>query len=458
MKLTDDAKVKLFRVYINPFGEDNFRVIRWGGKSKMLTRGLGIDAIRLLQKGYTLKQAKCALGQRYGLEPSKIDLGPLLDTLRKANLIRSVNGRPISRNSGVTPLSLSRFLWRFYLSPCVSALAVRCLPLAASRYVRFWILYLDLRKSMKAKLEDVARNMAMLLSDRRPREISRLRAQYYHHATWNAVDVDMLISQQVETVDSWMNRNITCRGIEHLEDARRRNKGVILCAFHFSSIWFIPAFLIKRGYSVTAMGPTNMGWGMPRTMTVVDRFKRPEYGRLHLIDNFGLQSIREVVRVLRRGEIVLCLAGALPVAAANQEAAGGERQAYYHFPTQDFPRSTVLASLLGQSVSMTAWSGWLSALSGAAVLPTIILRNAGNRLDFTIGAPLDRNRFMVEGMGDGVADHEANAALYRTLEEYVAQYPAQWLAWDNLHRSLLRGIGEPERVRPVEGSRWLLVS
>jgi lauroyl/myristoyl acyltransferase len=458
MEFPDNSRVRLFRVLIREYGEDNFRVVRWGGRSKILTRQFGVDAIQLLRKGFSLGEVKVALAKKHGCEPSRVDLSPLLEALRTAELIRTINGNPVSTNRQLTPLNIARFVWRFYLSIYLHNLSAACLPLGASRQARFWIDFFGRQRAMKPRLGDAARNMAAVWPSKTAGEIRRIQNEFYFHWIWNDVDFHTLETNTAARVDRWITDNISCKGIEHLDAARKSNKGVILCIFHFTSTRLIPLVLMKHGYPVAAIGPANMGWGMRKTLTLLEKWhtELPDYAHLRLFDDFRLENLRKLVLALKSGEIGVCMADVVPGVPADQSSKMYERKQYFRYAPQTFPRATVSVTLLGQRVDMTPWVGWLGSISGAIVLPTLMLRKPDTTLELRIGPPVSqsqigtvRKTYIKETLNDG---------LYRTLEQYVAQYPAQWFAWFNLHKVGLQSVDEPTQVKLVTGRHQVVTA
>src|SRR5437588_11135033 len=95
LELTDNSRIELFPIYIHEAGEGTFRVVRWGGKSRIATRRPGIDVIEMLRKGATIGQVKEELSRRYHHRTEEIVLTPLLTALQKANLIRRIDTQEI---------------------------------------------------------------------------------------------------------------------------------------------------------------------------------------------------------------------------------------------------------------------------------------------------------------------------------------------------------------------------
>jgi lauroyl/myristoyl acyltransferase len=454
MEFSDNNRVKLFPVLIRPFGE-NFRILRWGGKSKILTRQFGVDAIHLLKKGRTIGEVKKGLGEKYNIDPLRVDLKPLLHALLQAQFIRQINGRSSGQASQVTIKSVIWFIWRFYLSPFLRKFGATCLPLAVSRHLGFWTHFLDLKKAMKPALDDAARNMATIWPDVPAREISRLQAEFYHNWIWNVVDVEMFETRKAATVDRWMGKHMTVKGIEHLDRAREDKNGVILCVFHFSSTRPIPLLLMKHGYPVAAIGPANMGWGTEKTMDVLRKFKAqlPEYASLRLFGDFNLQNLRSLVDALKGGEVATCMADVIPGPPSDQDAVTRERMNYFRLTSQGFPRASASVTFMDQRIDMTAWVGWLAAISGATILPTMMLRKPNKGLELRIEPPMDRDE--IEGTAKADIQRTVNAWLYRALERYVNEYPAQWFAWHNLHRV---GLQRAKPTKSVEECQAMTVS
>ncbi len=453
MEFTDNSRMQLFPVLIQPFGEDNFRVLRWGGRSKILTRQFGVDAIHLLQEGRTIGEVKRALGEKYGTQPSRVDLTPLLQALLRGQLIRRIDGRSASGKGHLTVSSVSWFIWRFYLSPYLRKLSVTVLPLQAYRRLCFWVRFFDLRKAMKPALEEAGRNMAAIWPGKSPAEISKFQAEFYRHWIWNLVDVEMFETRKATVLDRWMSRHMSIQGIEHLNRARESKQGVILCVFHFSSTRPLPILLMKYGYPVTAIAPANMGWGMNKTIDVLEKFKTPElgYAPFHLAGDFSLPNLKRLLNGLQQGEVATCMADVIPGLPKDRDAVTQERMRYFRLASQEFPRASVAINFLEHRIDMTAWVGWLAAVSGAVILPTMMLRKSDHQLELRIGSPVTQRQASVESKTD--IKQTVNSALYRTLERYVTEYPAQWFAWHNLRHVGLQRAAAPSSAQVQETNR-----
>ncbi|MBL8150075.1 MAG: hypothetical protein JNN15_09125, partial [Blastocatellia bacterium] len=257
MRATEESKVELFPLYIHSYGDNNFRVIRKWGRSVMVTRQQGLEVIELLGRGAKLKEVRTSLAQKYGCESSKIDLSPLLTALRKANLIKSVDGEKICKNE-VTASTFLEFFLRFYLFRTVNKYSRKYLPISILRKVLYLITFFQLRKATREKVENAAKNMMVVLGRDSDRKIGSYRKDYYRHLVKNIIDIDSLMPKSPTEVEAWLSNNVSYVGLEHLDRAIKSGKGVLLCGFHFTSVRLIPLVLMRRGYSFTTMGAINL--------------------------------------------------------------------------------------------------------------------------------------------------------------------------------------------------------
>jgi len=149
MTISDDCRVELFPVLVHEAGEGNFRVIRWGGRSRIATRAAGVEAIRIFRKGATVRQVKEALARQYGRNPSDVVITALLESLQKANLIRRLGAVKTKVPTGeFTIRTLLRFSSRFYLAPALRKLAFR-FPLKLRRWTIFWVDFWDMKRTFR---------------------------------------------------------------------------------------------------------------------------------------------------------------------------------------------------------------------------------------------------------------------------------------------------------------------
>lgn len=204
-------------------------------------------------------------------------------------------------------------------------------------------------------------------------------------------------------------------GIEYLEAAKRRGKGIIFLTMHLGA-WEVLSFAHSAIYEPLSFLVRPLD--NPRVEEMVERIR----GR------FGNQPInkkaaaRTALKILREG-------GTLGILA----------------DLNTHPNEGVFVPFFGHLACTTAGVATLALRTDAAVIP--------------VSAPWDaaRQRFVFRGepalelirTGDAQRDLEENTALFtQAIERHVRANPEQWL-W--IHkRWRTRPPGEPDLYKPVE--------
>lgn len=182
------------------------------------------------------------------------------------------------------------------------------------------------------------------------------------------------------------------RGAEHLEEARRRGRGVVVLSAHLGN------------YNVVARCPVAMGF---RTAVVAEEVEPPELfdyvTRLrsaHELDVFppSTQAIRPILRLLRQNGLLLI---------------AGDRDVVGHH---------MIVPFFGEPAALPPGPVLLAMRTGAALVPAFTIRRAPGRSLAVIEPPLELVR-----TGDWESDLRSNMAIMaRTLERMIAVDPSQW--------------------------------
>lgn len=199
---------------------------------------------------------------------------------------------------------------------------------------------------------------------------------------------------------------LACRmeiqGLEHLQEARREGKGVLLMGMHFTS-------LEVAGYLLSTIAPYGAVY-RPNDNPLLDRIIRRGRGR-HVSYYIHRADLRGLVRHLRQGAIVWY--------APDQDYG---RQHSVYAPFFDVPAATITATAR------------IARLSGSPVIPMAYYRLSRGRYRLVFEPPLEDFP-----SGD---DQEDAARVNAIIEHAVRQAPGQYL-W--VHR---RFKHQPDQSRP----------
>jgi len=186
---------------------------------------------------------------------------------------------------------------------------------------------------------------------------------------------------------------ITLSGTEHLDEARKRGKGLLLVSGHFANWEIMPAVGREYGFSGgTIVRPPNNPY-VSRWMERV----RARNGMEEQIPK-GAQGTRRTFSLLRRGDAICVL--------VDQRASEGIQVPFFGRPAFTTPAPAALALKLGAVIVPVSNERVNGAHFHMRVFPIIEPPNTG-----------DPERDLVE----------LTAAMTRFIEERVRERPGEWL-------------------------------
>jgi KDO2-lipid IV(A) lauroyltransferase len=201
-------------------------------------------------------------------------------------------------------------------------------------------------------------------------------------------------SQLNHTTPEKLQRFITCEGLENLEAAQSRGRGVILFTGHLGA-WELSSFALSA-------------FGFPMSF-LVRRIDNPKVETLaeRTRTRFGNRSIdkrvaaRPMLRILREGGTLGLLVD-----------------------LNTLPHEGVFVDFFGIPASTTASLATLALRTEAAVLPVFVpWDNEQQRFVLRIDPPLQ-----FESTGDKDRDvRQLTAQFTSVIEDYVRRFPEQWL-------------------------------
>lgn len=263
-------------------------------------------------------------------------------------------------------------------------LALR-LPVAVSYWIA--VRFADLQYwGSSTDRQAVRRNVAAILGPDHP-ELSRTVREVFRNFAKYLVDFFRL-----ERVDQrFINRRVTVEGREHVDAARRRGKGVIILSAHVGNYELGAALAATGGYPMSAIVLTHQD---PR----VDAFftgQRLSRGVRSIPVGMGL---RQGFACLKRNELLGILAD------------------------RDFFNSGIRLPFLGRTMSVPTGPALFGLRTGASLVPTFLVRDAGDRFRLIFDQP-------IEPVSTGQEPQDVarlTADALAVLERYIRRYPDQW--------------------------------
>lgn len=226
---------------------------------------------------------------------------------------------------------------------------------------------------------------------------------------------DSLGLSVIETAWSWWasDRRVQgmqrIEGLEHLERARARGKGVILLTAHFTTIELTGRILCK---------------GLPGMNAMYRRHRNPLFqeimrrGRERSVPQIAKQDVREMVRVLKKGEAV------------------------WYAPDQAFRgKMSTTANFFGIPCPTNTATHRMARMTGAAVVPFLSRRLPGT------GGYLVQLLPPLEDFpsDDSQADTQRSNDL---IESWIRQVPDQYLWVHRRFKPEEEGMPSPYKVNP----------
>jgi KDO2-lipid IV(A) lauroyltransferase len=186
---------------------------------------------------------------------------------------------------------------------------------------------------------------------------------------------------------------ITVSGLEHLDGALAKGKGVIGLGAHLGNFCLVGARLAAEGYPVSVLvkPPRNL-----RLAALMDDY-RQKLGQKTVRARPRLQATRELIRLLRDNEIAVVIA-------------------------DEFRSNGIPTRFFGHPVAARRGPVTLALRTGAAVVPVYMFRQPDGRLALMIEPELS-----LTTSGRLTEDIRSNTVLVTAwLEQVVRAHPEQW--------------------------------
>ena len=225
-------------------------------------------------------------------------------------------------------------------------------------------------------------------NERSEAEIESITAKVFE----NIAMTFMEFMRQPWLTESDLEGYVKCVGMENLERALAKKKGVIICTAHFGNWELLAAFMGLKGFGmdIVVRDPDH---------PLFDKFVR----WVRMRSGNTMIAKKMAMRPLLKNLSENAIAGIL----LDQNVTHAEG---------------VFVDLFGKEACTNKGPALLAASSGAAVLPTFILRTSDRTHTVFIGERID-----LVNSGDKSKDALENTARFTmAIEEMVRAHPAQW--------------------------------
>ena len=242
----------------------------------------------------------------------------------------------------------------------------------------------------KTSKKRTIRNLTMAYGkEKSADEIEAMAAAVYENIGRNFADVVRLF--EVKEL-SKLEKILDTEGLEHLDNAYKKGKGVVCLTCHLGPFEFTAANIVLRGYPTMVIG-TRMKDPRLDQILVENRTSRG-------IENIyrGEETIR-LIRGLKSGKVVCILID------------------------QDTKVKSTFVDFYGIQAKTPIGATVLALKTDAAVVPMAVTRGADGRHKMVFKPALD-----VLKTGDYDKDLVTNTELFsKSLEDFIRQHPTQWM-------------------------------
>ena len=218
--------------------------------------------------------------------------------------------------------------------------------------------------------------------------------------------------------ERYVEEKVTFRGLNHIDDALAKGKGVVLLTAHFGNWELLGAVLALKGYRLSTVA-----------RPLGNRFLNGYLDRTRLVYGNGViekkRAIRRMMELLREGRIV----GILLDQRTNL-------------------KEGVMVDFFGRPAPTSKGLAAVVARTSTPVVPVFMLREDATRFVVECAAPVE-----TVSTGDAEADVAENTARFtRVIESYIRRRPDHWL-WFHSRWGKSRLAEEKRRRRKVKKNR-----
>src|SRR5262245_50389268 len=252
LELQDGSTIKLRPCRFVKESADRFGIIRRAGMSRVVVRKNGLEACEHFRRGCAIREAKLRLASRYRIDESAVDLRPLLRSLERADLIASVDGKPLREACPPSAYSAYRYFLRFHLKQDLLRLAYQKLPASIGKTLAHWVHRLDLSATLRPKADRAEEHMSASSPECLPAAMRQgFAGRYLGHLIQNIVDFESLHAITPSQGEKRLVRCVEYEGLEHLAQLKAQNLPVIIAGLHFSATKLLALLLMRRGYDMS---------------------------------------------------------------------------------------------------------------------------------------------------------------------------------------------------------------
>lgn len=288
-------------------------------------------------------------------------------------------------------MTLNPLSWIMWLAWRPAHGIVRALPLTVSYRWAEWmaVVFNGFPTAIRRQVRREIKRIFPLKNEKEVKSIARRSFVMFAKRQIENVILGSMDAQQVLRLTS-------LTGEDRLKSALARGKGVIILLSHFGSFLMILPALLHRGYVINQLaGPPEISNHMQNKLF---NLRKKESDKMPVRFLRTDQSMRQVVRALNNNEL-------LAIAFDGRES-----------------EQWVNIDFLNQPASIAAGFLRLADMTGAAIVPTFIVRQADNTHQIIFEEP-----FIASKHQDRESYYQRTIQeMAKCFEEYIHRYPCHF--------------------------------
>ena len=280
-------------------------------------------------------------------------------------------------------------MFKFYLYK-FGQFCVNRLPLKISYTIAGWISYCQYLFSFRDR-RNVRNNLRLILFPGQDinavtREVFTNFGKYLVEFFWMAREAN----------DRFIQSKVRVENVHFIDEVKKRGKGAIICTAHIGNWELGAAILSSLGYKAVAVALSH------KERPVNDLFNQQRESRGVTVVPLSV-AVRRCLETLKQNGFV---------------AVVGDR---------DFTSNGLLMDFLGKKTLLPKGPALFAFKSGAALIPTFLIRNNDDTFTLTISEPIYPPALMGEGQ---ISEENLGAFMKKYIsvtEKMIRRYPGQWL-------------------------------
>jgi lauroyl/myristoyl acyltransferase len=402
----ENEKMKLLPFFIKQ--EHNiFLIIKKEDCTVLKTSEVGIKAVKMLNKGKTIKEIKEILSKEYNVEESTININPLLETLIENRFI-SIIGDKTLYTSEKKPWSVKlKFFVTFILQLKLFHFIYHYMPICLT-YFFFKKIFFKKIKIHEGKREEIEKGLHALNYAGLMNNIQDIVEDNIRLLNQIEFDKTLFFELGYRNLRTWLDKFFIVENMEILLRNIKQNKGTILCGFHTGNYYSSPFVLAKNHFEVHTPVVLEEG-GIE---IVVERIKKIDQEafplKMHIYKRGKYDGVR-LFRVLKKGGIILLYCDT-HIALTND---------------------LMEVEFFGRRIRANRGVVFLHKKTNSPIIP-VLTYNRGNYCYVKL---LDAIYNM-----QNFTEQEILQKLFSILQNFLVNSPEQWAKWPDLRKMSIDSI------------------